>query len=87
MKNAAISNKTGPKDGPIEILHVPKNLYLKGSSGQQWFKVTNLPALFEILEKFTSSRMAYRLVAGNTGAGPLHAIFCFLHLVRLTNLG
>ncbi|ODN04991.1 Indole-3-acetaldehyde oxidase [Orchesella cincta] len=69
MKAASIGSKSGTKKDSMEILNVPRNLYLRGTSGEQWFKVTTLPALFEILERFTSSQMAYRLVAGNTGAG------------------
>ncbi|ODM88520.1 putative aldehyde oxidase-like protein, partial [Orchesella cincta] len=54
----------GSKDNSMEMLNIPRNLHLKGSKGEQWFKVTTLAALFEILERFTSSRLAYRLVAG-----------------------
>ncbi|CAL8110870.1 unnamed protein product [Orchesella dallaii] len=57
------------KENSMEVLNVPRNLYLGGTSGEQWFKVTSLPALFDVLERFTSSRTAYRLVAGNTGTG------------------
>lgn len=62
-----------------EILQMPRKLYLK-SGAEQWFKVTALSTLYDILHQFTESRVRYRLVAGNTGTGTKKIqtkIYCF----------
>ncbi|CAL8110874.1 unnamed protein product [Orchesella dallaii] len=53
----------------LEVVQSPRNMYLQSSSGEQWFKVTTLPTLFELLKTFSSTQLKYRLVAGNTGTG------------------
>ncbi|CAL8110876.1 unnamed protein product [Orchesella dallaii] len=56
-------------DNKFEIVQVPKNVYLKSANGEQWFKVTTLAMLYEIIQNFSYSQITYKLVAGNTGIG------------------
>ncbi|ODM92327.1 Abscisic-aldehyde oxidase [Orchesella cincta] len=44
-------------------------VYLKLGTGEEWVKPTTLATLYEALNRFTTSGMKYRLVAGNTGTG------------------
>lgn len=67
MKSAAESNEF--EDSKLEIVQPVRNLLLRSKSGEQWIKVTTLPTLYEILQKFSYAQMRYRLVAGNTGTG------------------
>lgn len=57
------------EDSNLEIVQTPRALHLRSEAGEQWFKVTTLATLYEILQKFAYSKVNYRLVAGNTGTG------------------
>lgn len=69
-----------PESDKPEVLQLPRQLQLRfpfhGNDdddgepmGEQWIKVTTLSTLFDVLHSFSSSGVAYRLVAGNTGMG------------------
>ncbi len=64
-------------DESMEIIRLPRNLHLRGQSGEHWLKVITLENLFEVMQQFVSSRKRYRLVAGNTGMGVCKAIIFF----------
>lgn len=59
----------------MEIIRVPRNLHLRGQSGEHWFKVITIQNLFDVMQQFVSSRTRYRLIAGNTGTGVYRANF------------
>lgn len=81
MKSLPSKSEETFEDSNLEIVQRPRNLVLMSNPkknrtgdpgpaiGEQWFKVTTLPNLFEVLQRFAHSRMRYRLVAGNTGVG------------------
>lgn len=56
-------------EGNLEIVRIPRNLYLQSPVGEHWAKVITIENLFDTLQMFVSARVHYRFVAGNTGTG------------------